>query len=276
MPKQPYFPFYPGDWLRDPVSGCSVAAQGLWLRILMVMHDSERKGYLCTNGLPTPSEQVARRCGLSQEQYESLFAELEQAGVPRRTNDGVVFNRRMVEDARLSSERSRVGTIGGKQSASKRSSKPSSKALINENEDERESKAVLTEQIEQIYQQYPNKVGKPAATKAIRSQIENGAVPAFLLERVMAYAEAVARWPEEEKRFVPNPSTWFNQQRFNDDPRTWQKIVKGLLPPPPLIGQKTDAFERVRQKQDEAERKEYLAKQRKNESAPTAIGGLLK
>ena len=41
MAKLPYIQLYPGDWLRDSVAGCSLAAQGLWLRMMFVMHDSE-------------------------------------------------------------------------------------------------------------------------------------------------------------------------------------------------------------------------------------------
>lgn len=58
----------------------------------------------------------------------------------------------------------------------------------------------------------------------------------------------------------------------------WQGIFepdqKQSTAPPPLIGQKSDAYDRVRQKQIEEERKEYLAKQRKHESEPKPIGGI--
>lgn len=97
--KLPAFQFYPGDWLRDGVSGCSLAAQGLWLRLMILMHDSERYGYLCYNGLPIPSAQLARRCGCTLAEYEELLAELESAGVPSRTKDGIIYSRRMTRDA---------------------------------------------------------------------------------------------------------------------------------------------------------------------------------
>lgn len=98
MARQPSFQFYPGDWLRDNVSGCSLAAQGLWLRMLLLMHDSERRGYLAMNGSPMPPAHVARRCGSDLAQYETLLAELDAAGVPSRTSDGTIYSRRMVKD----------------------------------------------------------------------------------------------------------------------------------------------------------------------------------
>lgn len=99
MAKLPSFQFYPGDWLRDGVAGCSLEAQGLWLRMLIVMHDSEAYGYLVINGSAMDSAMVARRCGCSLKQYEAVLAELDDAGVPSRTETGVIYSRRMVQDA---------------------------------------------------------------------------------------------------------------------------------------------------------------------------------
>ena len=44
--KMPAIQLYTGDWLKDPVAGCSLAAQGLWLRMMFIAHDSRRYGYL--------------------------------------------------------------------------------------------------------------------------------------------------------------------------------------------------------------------------------------
>lgn len=98
--KLPAFQFYPGDWIRDPVSGCSLAAQGLWLRMMILAHDSDRYGYLEQNGAAIPPEHIARRCGSPLEQYTSLLLELDAAGVPSRTPEGTLYSRRMVRDAK--------------------------------------------------------------------------------------------------------------------------------------------------------------------------------
>jgi len=99
MAKLPGFYFYPGDWLRDAVSGCSLAAQGLWLRMMLLGHDSGRYGYLCNqDGVAIPPDSIAQRCGCSLEQYTSLLAELERAGIPSRSSTGVLYSRRMVKD----------------------------------------------------------------------------------------------------------------------------------------------------------------------------------
>jgi hypothetical protein len=90
---------YPNDWLTDEVSMCSMGAQGLWLRMMFIMHTSTRYGYLVLpNGSPIPSEMVARRCGTTLKEYESLLSELDGMGKLKRTPDGVIYSKRMVED----------------------------------------------------------------------------------------------------------------------------------------------------------------------------------
>jgi len=100
MGKLPSFQFYPGDWLRDQIIGCSLAAQGLWLRLMIIAHDADCYGYLAVNGVPIPPERLARMCGTSLAEFTTLFAELESAGVPSRNPDGILYSRRMVTDAK--------------------------------------------------------------------------------------------------------------------------------------------------------------------------------
>jgi hypothetical protein len=71
----------------------------------------------------------------------------------------------------------------------------------------------------QIYEAYPRKVAKKAALKSIKSALK-AVSPEALLEKTVAYAKAVEG---ADMQFVPHPSTWFNQERYNDDPNTWNK-----------------------------------------------------
>jgi len=110
MGKSPYIALYVGDWLRDDISGCSLEAQGLWLRLMFIMHDAERYGYLAKNGTPIPPESIARKCGCTPEQYVTLLDELDRAGIPRRSSEGVIYSARMVRDEKeriLARERKR-------------------------------------------------------------------------------------------------------------------------------------------------------------------------
>lgn len=141
--KLPYIDLYIGDWLKDSVAGCSLSAQGLWLRLLFIMQESPERGRLLKqnakqNGSKFPSllepiDEVclSRRCGCSVDEFQLLMAELWDAGVPSIEN-GVIFSRRMVKDERLRKIRSDAGSRGGKKTmASVCSSKSSSKTQAN-------------------------------------------------------------------------------------------------------------------------------------------------
>lgn len=70
---------------------------------------------------------------------------------------------------------------------------------------------------DQIYQAYPLKKGKPDALRAIVGAMNRGNDFDLLLSKTKAYSAARGG----DLSFVPNPSTWFNQDRFKDDPETW-------------------------------------------------------
>ena len=89
-----------------------------------------------------------------------------------------------------------------------------------------------------IYDMYPRHVARRVATKAIERALlrvmgrfehdENRSDPTmdavdFMVNRTHWYAKATKRWPEPDKKFIPHPATWFNQDRFDDDPKEWDR-----------------------------------------------------
>lgn len=77
---------------------------------------------------------------------------------------------------------------------------------------------------EAIYALYPKKVGHGAAIKAILKALKTSGLTELEMQgRVRSYAEAVKLWPEQDKTYIPMPSTWFNQQRYMDDPAEWAR-----------------------------------------------------
>ena len=71
-----------------------------------------------------------------------------------------------------------------------------------------------------IYALYPRKEGRAAALKAIEKAIKTDGY-AVVMEATEAYAKAVSMWPDGDRRFIPHPATWFNQQRYLDDRTAW-------------------------------------------------------
>ena len=96
--RYPWFAFFPKDWETDNVAGCSLAAQGLWLRMLCLAYQSERPGYLSLDGKPMRPDFIAKRCGAQLAEYEILVQELWDNGVLGRGTDGTMFSRRMSRD----------------------------------------------------------------------------------------------------------------------------------------------------------------------------------
>ena len=113
--KLPAFQFYPGDWMKDPaLRACSLAARGLWMDILCLMFESDRRGYLIhKNGNPISTEQLARMTGCPVEQTAELMEELITCGVITETQDGVPYSKRMVRDEQKRTLCSEAGKRGG-------------------------------------------------------------------------------------------------------------------------------------------------------------------
>lgn len=93
--------------------------------------------------------------------------------------------------------------------------------------------------IEPIYSMYPRKVGRRAALRAIERALKRvnkrmttaghrhpdlDAIE-YLSNKTAKFAAAVKRWPPGDRKFVPYPATWFNQDRFDDDPAEWERRV---------------------------------------------------
>jgi|GEM_PF-1289163 len=99
MPSNPWFKFYPTDWQSDQALRiCSIAARGVWLEMICVMHKADPYGHLVINGRTVTNPQLALLSGVAQIELEPLLTELEEAGVFSRNRAGVIYSRRMTRD----------------------------------------------------------------------------------------------------------------------------------------------------------------------------------
>jgi hypothetical protein len=110
-PRRPAFQFYWRDHLADTaLASCSLAAQGLWWRMLSLMADGTPYGHLRTRagkGILPPI--LSRLVGASMPEVEGLLDELGEAGVFSRTEDGTIYSRRMVRDEEIRQARAAGG-----------------------------------------------------------------------------------------------------------------------------------------------------------------------
>ena len=74
---------------------------------------------------------------------------------------------------------------------------------------------------EEIFNAYPIKVGKAFALQSIMVALQTETSD-VLMEATTAYAKAVSTWHESEKRYIPQPSNWFMDRRWEDDRSTWE------------------------------------------------------
>ena len=110
----PWMKFYPQDWRADEkLRLCSLAARGLWIEMLAIMHRSERYGQLLISGRVPTDAQLAVQVGASPEQVSSLMAELDGAGVFSRAASGAIYSRRMTRDYKKAEIARKNGKNGG-------------------------------------------------------------------------------------------------------------------------------------------------------------------
>lgn len=114
MSKRRWSKFWWQDYERDPALRlCSLAAQGLWMRLLCLMHEAEPYGHLCVNHRPLHTRQLAQMLGVSDRQIQRLMVELREAGVYSTTPEGAVFCRRLLRDKAASDLGAQWGRTGG-------------------------------------------------------------------------------------------------------------------------------------------------------------------
>lgn len=75
---------------------------------------------------------------------------------------------------------------------------------------------VIQERFEQFWKLYPKKVGKGDARKKFLKLKPNQKLFDQILSAVEA-AKKTEQWTKNNGQFVPNPATWLNQSRWEDD-----------------------------------------------------------
>ncbi len=205
MPKKlPYFPFYPGDYLKDPaLTLCSAATRGIWMDLLCRMHEYDRSGELRGT-----ADQLARLARCSTVEFVLAATDLKDtntAEVIDRNGSFTIRNRRMWEESngrKANAERQmrfRNGESNTKKTASS----------VDEYESE----------FEEFWNEFPK--GRRKSKGAAKESFFKAAKrcdPATIIEAAKAYAAS----DEGRGKFVKMPSTWLNQECWNDDREAWR------------------------------------------------------
>jgi len=220
--KYPYLKFYVRDWTGDQqLRMVSLSARGLWLECICIMHTAKRYGYLETpTGAPFEDETMSRLIGTSKDDLYRLKSELLTAGIPSVEDvTGIWFSRRMVKEKQKAEKCSEAGKKGGGNPSL--ASHPNTNTNDIQIPDTRNHisinvtfKGVLyTCVFEAFWTNYPKKVGKPQAEKALKKALRRASH-----EIILAGIEKhLPVWMQTEKQFIPHPATWLNRDGWADE-----------------------------------------------------------
>lgn len=85
--------FFWQDWETDPaVRLCSLAAQGLWMRMLCIASAHDPIGYVAVAGKGLDETSLARLTGCQESEIASLLGELDRNGVFSRDRQGRIYS----------------------------------------------------------------------------------------------------------------------------------------------------------------------------------------
>lgn len=130
--SEAWFKFYPTDWRSDPrLRMCGIAARGLWIEMIALMHEAVPYGHLIVSGHSPTATQLAVLAGVPSALIPDLLGELEAAGVFSRTKEGVIYSRKMTRMAKKAAIARKNGKNGGNPSLGKHTDIPSSDNQIS-------------------------------------------------------------------------------------------------------------------------------------------------
>jgi hypothetical protein len=114
MAGNPWSKFFWQDWESDQaLKLCSLAAQGLWMRMLCIAAAHDPIGYVAVAGKALDETDLARLTGTSESEVLSLLGELAAKGVFSRDRHQRIYSRRMIRDARKVDAARKNGKLGG-------------------------------------------------------------------------------------------------------------------------------------------------------------------
>lgn len=244
MSGNPWAAFFWNDWQGDPLLRlCSLAGQGLWMRLLCIAAESEEPGHVIIAGRNPSAEDLTKLCGAPAEEIARLVTELENNGVFSRDHRGFIYSRRMVRDFRKRSGNAKGGKKGGKLTRDKQlgihatrvATREGTRAdpqrvpekglaeglattrartTSNTNTNTRGSGDAADNGFEHWYDNYPRKLNRQKAREAYAVAITKTDAKT-LLSAARAYAASVVGEPE---KFTKHPTTWLNQEAWLDYP----------------------------------------------------------
>lgn len=238
MASAPWMKFYPRDWRGDQaLRAVSMAARGLWMECLCIMHEAKPYGHLLINGEPVEDDVLARMVGASLDEVRTLMSELRKAGVLSTTRTGVAFSRRMTKDHAAAQKGAKAANKRWSQHAEKQNENtgPNGYPIGNPNTQKPEARSQIEEKTHAaqppqhmpgrdaafagFQKAYPRRDGSqdwPKARDIFDRAVKAGVDPKAMIGAAERYAADVRRRGEEGSKFVKQARTWLNGRLWEE------------------------------------------------------------
>lgn len=257
----PAFLFYVKDWRSSrKVQGMNFAGRGMYLEMLLEQWES--------GSVPASPSELASLLGGTKAEWTRAWPKLSACFVAR-TRDGRLVNAKLegVRRDRLKYKKAQAESgLRGAQKRWKNHGKPigspsgrhespmakngssSSSSFASAFADtppppdgevaldvtgtqlqaQSENGAGLRERFDAFWKVYPRKVGRDAAWRAWQKR-RPGADLTGQICAALAWQRQQDNWLRDGGRFIPNPSTWIHQGRWQDEPSTTPRLSDRTL-----------------------------------------------
>jgi hypothetical protein len=101
--------------------------------------------------------------------------------------------------------------------------KETEKETERKTEHARERASNVDHDFELFWRSYPKKTGKKAAIKAFHKARKTGLPKIDTLVAIIERQAASDQWKRDNGQYIPNPTTWLNQGRWDDEVKSTRK-----------------------------------------------------
>lgn len=227
--SDPWFKFYPSDWLGG-TRGLTAAETGIYITLIAMMYERAAP-------IDMDKRRLARLCGCPAGAFNRCLQSLIDAGKIVETPDGY-WNKRVSIERQERDVTSKNGSHAARSRWSKQSEKKQAKQrsdnataseaqcgsdAIPEARSQKvevganaPTKRVSAKDFDRFWAVFPNKVEKKAAEKKFALAVKSGVDP----ERIVAAAASYATSEKVLRGFMKNPTTWLNGGCWDDEAPT--------------------------------------------------------
>ncbi|MEN8123256.1 MAG: hypothetical protein ABFS35_23165 [Bacteroidota bacterium] len=150
--NQPYLPLYVQDYLTDEkLNMCSLATQGVYIKIMCIMHKSEEYGVILLKQKDKQTGKQIKNFALKLAKLLPIMVDDILSAITELIEEQVLFidgeklcQKRMIKDNDISEKRSEAGSKGGKRTQFAKAKSEANTEIEDEIEDEIEIKKIPT------------------------------------------------------------------------------------------------------------------------------------